>query len=138
MCRNSPLIFDVFHLVLVCNPDLFFFFVSQFMNFEQLYTTVAFIQPHNHFDSFIPCLCIKTESMTLLLVLIINTKMYVSSPYQVFKNFNLFFITNLRKKIAIFNAFYTNIHLVWKNLFQSYLTKKLSNKCNILLWYFKL
>ena len=30
---------------LVCNPDLFFFFLYRFMNFEQRYTTVAFI--HN-------------------------------------------------------------------------------------------
>ena len=41
LCRGSPLIFDVFPSVLVCNPDLFF--LNRFMNFEQQYTTVALI-----------------------------------------------------------------------------------------------
>ena len=27
LCRSSPLIFDVFPSDLVCNPDLFFFFI---------------------------------------------------------------------------------------------------------------
>ena len=40
--RSSPFIFDAFPSVLVCNPDLFF--LNRFMNFEQRYTTVAFIQ----------------------------------------------------------------------------------------------
>ena len=42
LCRSS-LIFDAFPSVLVCNPDLFCFFFNRFMNFEQRYTTVAFI-----------------------------------------------------------------------------------------------
>ena len=42
LCRSS-LIFDTFPSVLVCNPDLFF--LCRFMNFEQRYTTVAFIYP---------------------------------------------------------------------------------------------
>ena len=41
LCRSSPLIFDVFLSVLVCNPDLFF--LNRLMNFEQRYTTIAFI-----------------------------------------------------------------------------------------------
>ena len=38
----SSLLFDALPSVLVWNPDLFFF-LNRFMNFEQRYTTVAFI-----------------------------------------------------------------------------------------------
>ena len=41
--RTSPLIFDAFPSVLVCNPNLFFFVINRLMNFEQRYTTIAFM-----------------------------------------------------------------------------------------------
>ena len=41
LCRSSPVIFDIFPSVIVCDQD--FFFLNRFMNLEQRYTTVAFI-----------------------------------------------------------------------------------------------
>ena len=50
LCRSS-LIFDTFPSVLVFNPDLFFLY--RFMNFEQRYTTIAFIK-HVCYHSTLP------------------------------------------------------------------------------------
>ena len=50
-CRSYPLIFDAFPSVLVYNPD---FFSQSIYDFEQRYTTVAFIYitiTEEHFDA---------------------------------------------------------------------------------------
>ena len=53
LCQCSPLIFDAFPSVLVCNPDLCFFFHNRFNKFEQQYITFAFICHLNVFDLWV-------------------------------------------------------------------------------------
>ena len=70
LCRSS-LILDAFPSVLVCNPDLVFLY--RFMNFEQRYTTVAFIEAKSLLTND-KCRIASIE-VTSLLRLIINVSL---------------------------------------------------------------